>query len=879
MIEEERKHEYLEEELLEEEEEELPEVEEVEEETVEYAIRAETPSNTPPCVVLDVTYDGRAGKALVKLYDPVNDKVYFWYDTTGHRPYLLTDLDPKDIVSKFPKVIMHKGFSHIELVRKYDALNDRWVTLTKICAKDPLSIGGSKESIRELLPKTWESRIRYHLCFIYDTGIIPGMYYKIENGELRPVEIEIPENVTEFVRKLYENDEYMFEEAKRWLPLFQAPIPHIRRVAIDIEVFTPKENKIPNPKEANYEIISVAFVGSDGLRRVLVLRRPGLELKPEELEYLRDEEIEVMFFDSEYDLIREVFKILCQYPIVVTFNGDNFDLLYLYNRALKLGFKKEEIPIIAKRNEMALSLGVHIDLYKFFNIRAIETYAFGGKYRGTEKTLDNIAAALIKMRKLPREKPISEMKYFELINYNYRDAFLTLYLTMFNNELVMKLIILLARISKLPLSEITRSQVSAWIRNMMYFEHRRRGWLIPNKEDIINVKGGAATKAIIKGKKYLGAIVLEPVPGIFPNVYVIDFASLYPSVMKRWNLSYETVKCPDETQMNNRPVPDLPHWVCMNRRGLTSTIIGILRDMRVYVYKKLAKSVQSPMLKHFYDVVQSALKVFINASYGVFGAESFPLYCPPVAELVTALGRYAMSLTLVKALELGLVPIYGDTDSLFIWNPDESKLKELISWVEEILGIDIDVDKVYKLLAMSGRKKNYIGILPDGSLDIKGMVGKKRSTPDFVKEVFAEVLKIISSVNSLSDVDTTVEKIKECVKVYYNKLRSREIPLNKLAIKMMLSKPLEQYDKRKPPHVKAALQLKQLGINVGSGDIIYFVRTRDKEGVKPVQLASINEIDVDRYVEYLKTELEQVRDALGISFEEIKGMGKLLLEE
>ncbi len=867
----------FEEELLEEEEEEFLE-EEIEEETVEYAIKGETPASSPPCFVLDVTYDGRMGKALVKLYDPINDKVYFWYDTTGHRPYLLTDVDPRDIVLKFPRVITHKGFSHIELVRKYDALNDRWVVLTKICAKDPLSIGGGKEAIRDILPKTWESKIRYHLCYIYDTVVIPGMYYRIENGELRPVEVEIPENVLEFVQKLYENDEYMLGEVRKWLPLFQAPIPHLKRVALDIEVFTPKENKIPNPKEANYEIISVALVGSDGLKRVLVLRRPGVELKPEDLEYLRDDDVEIMFFDSEYELLRETFKIICQYPILVTFNGDNFDLQYLYNRALKLGFRKEEIPIIAKRNEMTVALGVHIDLYKFFNIKAIETYAFGGKYRGVEKTLDNVASALIKMRKLPREKPINEMSYIELINYNYRDSFLTLYLTMFNNELVIKLIVLLSRISKLPISEITRCQVSAWIKNMMYFEHRRRGWLIPDREDIVNVKGSAATRAIIKGKKYLGAIVLEPVPGIFPNVYVIDFASLYPSVMKRWNLSYETVKCPDESQMSNKPIPDLPHWVCMNRRGLTSTIIGILRDMRVYVYKKLAKKAQSTALRHFYDVVQSALKVFINASYGVFGAETFPLYCPPLAELVTALGRYAMSLTLAKSLELGLVPIYGDTDSLFIWNPDETKLKELISWVEESLGIDIDLDKVYKMLAMSGRKKNYIGILPDGSLDIKGMVGKKRSTPDFVKDVFAEVLKIISSINSISDVYSTIEKIKECVKTYYNKLRNREIPLNKLAVKMMLSKSPEHYDKRKPPHVKAALQLRDLGIPVGPGDIVYFVRTRDKEGVKPVQLASINDVDVERYVEYLRTGLEQVLDALGISFEEIKGMGRLLIE-
>ena len=860
-----------------EEEEEEVKIEEVEEEEeIEISLKGETPTYTPPCIVLTVTYDGKVGKALVKLYDPINDNVYFWYDTTSHKPYLLTDISPIELIKKFPKVINHKGFSHIEVVEKYDALNDRKVVMTKIYAKDPLSIGGVQGSIRDLLPKTWESKIKYHLCYIFDRNVIPGMFYRIEGDKLIPVKIEIPKEVEDFIHKLYGNELDMIEIAKEWIPLFQTPIPSIKRLAIDIEVFTPRENKIPNPKEAKYEILSIALAGSDGLKRVLVLKRSDLELKPEELEYLRDDDIEIQFFDSEYEMLKELFKIINQYPIIVTFNGDNFDLLYIYNRALKLGFKKEEIPIILKKNEVTVALGIHIDLYKFFNIKAIETYAFGGKYRGTERTLDAIAQALIKMRKIPREKPINEMSYVELINYNFRDAFLTLYLTTFDNELVMKLIILLARISKTPIDDITRSQVSSWIRNMMYYEHRKRNWLIPEKEDIINVKGQASTKAIIKGKKYLGAIVLEALPGIYPNVYVLDFASLYPSVIKKWNLSYETVRCPDESQMNNKPVPDLPHWVCTNRKGMTAEIIGLLRDMRVYVYKKLAKSTNDSKLKQYYDVIQSALKVFINASYGVFGAEIFPLYCPPVAELTTALGRFAISFAIVKALELGLVPIYGDTDSLFIWSPDEQKLKELIHWVDEVLGIDIDVDKVYKLLAMSGRKKNYLGILQDGSIDIKGMVGKKRNTPDIAKDAFNDILRIISTIESINDVNKVIEEIKHKVKEYYDKIKRKEIPLNKLSIKVSLSKPLEAYTKTKPQHVKAALQLKQIGIKVGPGDIIHFVKTRTKDGVKPIQLARIDEVDVDKYIEYLKTSLEQILDAFGISFEEVLGTTKLI---
>jgi DNA polymerase I len=855
------------------------EEEEVEESSEEYiqesAITAETPTNTPPSILIDVTYDGKAGKALLKLYDFINDRIYYWYDNTGHRPYLITDIPPEEVASKYRAVFRVKGFDHMDVVSKFDPLEMRQKTYTIIYAKDPLSIGGGRESIRDLLPRSWEARIKYHLSYIYDNGLIPGMFYRVENGKLTRVGVEVPGDIRKLGEELYAGDDEYLGAFREWLPLFQAPVPPLKRVAVDIEVYTPQENKIPNPREAMYEIIAIGLAGSDGLKRVLLLRRPGMEMNPDEVGMLLSSDVELMFFDSERDLLKEFFKEIMAYPILVTFNGDSFDLTYIYNRALKLGFRKEELPIVLTRDgEARYVLGVHIDLYKFFSIRAVEVYAFGGKYSGGEKTLDAIASALLGISKVEREKPIGELSYIELANYNFRDALLTLYLTTFNNELTMKLIVLLARISKTPLNDVSRYQVSAWIRNMVYFEHRRRGWLIPNKEDVINAKGGVTTKALIKNKKYAGAIVIEPVAGIYPSVYVLDFASLYPSIIKRWNLSYETVRCPDEKQANdpgNKPVPNLPHWVCTNMRGLTSLLVGLLRDMRVYVYKRLAKSEKDPQQKDYYNVVQAALKVFINASYGVFGAEIFPLYCPPLAELVTALGRLAITKTIVKALDLGLTPIYGDTDSLFLYNPDMGKLEELVNWVKEELGIDIELDKAYRILALSGRKKNYAGILQDGSVDMKGLVGKKRNTPDIAKEAVKDVIHLFSTIGGIGDVEKVTEAIKDRVKEYYLMIRNKDVPLDKLAIKMAVNKPISDYTKNTPQHVKAAELLSKYGVKVGPGDIIFFVKTSTKEGVKPVQLARIDEIDVDKYVEYLRTSLEQILDALGISFENIVG--------
>jgi DNA polymerase I len=858
----------FEEELVEEEGEEVREFEG--EEVAEFRIKGAISTSIPPSIVLSVTYDGAEGKALVKLYDPAGDLVYYWYDKTGHRPYLVTDLPPEVVADKYPEVLKHPGFSHMEAVEKYDALSDRKIAATKIYAKDPLSIGGGRRSIREMLPKTWESRIKYHHSYLFDRGIIPGMWYRSEDNDLTPVEVEIPPEVAKSLSSVFSSDDER-AEAANWIPLFQAPIPHIKRVAIDIEVFTPQENKVPNPREADYEIVAAALVGSDGLRRVLLLRRPGVEA---DLKALSDAEFDVMLFDSEYDLVAEVFKTIVQYPIVVTFNGDNFDMPYLYNRAVALGFKKEEIPVVARRDYVTVAPGIHIDLYKFFAIKAIEVYAFGGVYRG-ERGLDAIASAILGVGKVERQGTVSSMPLDELAEYNFRDAFITLYFTLYNDELVMKLMVLLSRIAKLPLEDLTRSQVSAWIRNMLYYEHRRRGWLIPNKEDIIKSRGEAYTKAVIKGKKYAGAVVLDPPAGVFFNIYVLDFASLYPSVISKWNLSYETVNCQNK-EGAERPIAELPHWICRGRRGITSLLVGILRDLRVHVYKRLAKNAPTPQEKALYDVVQSAMKVFINASYGVFGAETFPLYCPPVAELTTALARYVMTSTVLRAVELGMEPIYGDTDSLFLLGASDEKIKGLVDYAAQ-LGIDIDLDKVYRFVLFSGRKKNYLGVTSDGSVVIKGLVGKKRNAPVFVKELMDDIVERLRNVGTLDDLFKVREEVSALVKEYESRLREKRITLDKLAIKTSLNKDLDEYTKNKPQHVKAAeLLSKAVGVKLGRGDVISYVKTRDSLGVKPVQMARIDEIDDRKYIEFMATTVEQVLEALGFSMEELRGVGKLV---
>ena len=85
--------------------------------------------------------------------------------------------------------------------------------------------------------------------------------------------------------------------------------------------------------------------------------------------------------------------------------------------------------------------------------------------------------------------------------------------------------------------------VSQWIRSLLYYEHRKNGILIPKRDELEKRSSKVANESIIKDKKFRGGLVVEPKEGVHFDVTVMDFASLYPSIMKVRNLSYETVRC------------------------------------------------------------------------------------------------------------------------------------------------------------------------------------------------------------------------------------------------------------------------------------------------------------------------------------------------
>jgi DNA polymerase I len=820
-------------------------------------------------LLLGVGYDGDKGLAYAKLYDVESDKIVLWFDDTGHKPYCISD-QPIETLKENKDLVSHSGFDHFEEIEKYDPLTDSKKNMTKIVARDPLSIGGRPVGcIRDII-KSWEADIRYTENYIHDRNLEIGMPYEIKDEKLIPSKFELPDNILADLKKTLEGELDEFKKLSYdWARLLECPVPEFIRASIDIEVYSPIETRIPDPNEAEYPIICISIIGTDDFRQVLLLKREDVSEERESISI----DAEIKFFQTEKELLLYFFKCIEKYPIIVTFNGDDFDLRYIRNRAQNLDFEKEQIPIELGRDYATIKKGIHLDLYRFFFNRSIQIYAFGQKYR--EKSLNEIGSSLLNVGKKEITKSISKLTYSELAIYCYRDAEITIELTKFDDSLLIKLMILLARISYMDIEDVTRQGVSSWIRSMLFHEHKKRNYLIPRQDEILEFKGRTVSEAVIKGKKYKGAIVVEPTPGVHFGVSVLDFASLYPSVIKLWNLGYGTVNCPHEDEeCKNNKVPNMPHWICKKRKALESLLIGSLRDLRVNFYKsKLKDPNLSNNMRSWYRVVSDGLKVVLNASYGVFGADRFALYCPPVAEATAAIGRYVIQNTIDKAQSLGIQVLYGDTDSIFLENSDQ--VKKLIEWSKNSMKLELEVDKEYKYVALSSRKKNYLGVYPDGKVDVKGLTGKKRHTPKFLKNAFYEMINRLSKVESKEEFEKTKGEIKNIVKKCYLKLKNKEYSLEDLAFSIVISKSPNRYTKTTPQHVKAAQLLSNKGIDIKRGDLITFVKVVGETGVKPVSLASINEIDSQKYVEYIDSTFDQVFDSIEIDFQELIGTTKL----
>ncbi|MEM1966826.1 MAG: DNA polymerase domain-containing protein, partial [Nitrososphaerota archaeon] len=164
-----------------------------------------------------------------------------------------------------------------------------------------------------------------------------------------------------------------------------------------------------------------------------------------------------------------------------------------------------------------------------------------------------------------------------------------------------------------------------------------------------------------------------------------------------------------------------------------------------------------------------------------------------------------------------------------------------------------------------------------GVVDVKGLTGKKRHIFSLAHRLFEQMIEDLKQIKHPDDFERFKADLVKLIRDSYNTLINREFEVSDLAFSVMLSKSPEQYTKTTPPHVKAAQKLAAIGVKVGSGDIIQYVKTKDRLGVTPLHPRieiNKNQVDVEAYVEYLKGVFQQVLDSLDMDFDEIVSSGR-----
>ncbi|KAK7204188.1 hypothetical protein BZA70DRAFT_204879 [Myxozyma melibiosi] len=351
-----------------------------------------------------------------------------------------------------------------------------------------------------------------------------------------------------------------------------------------------------------------------------------------------------------------------------------------------------------------------------------------------------------------------------------------------------------------------------------------------NNED--NKDDEVVMEANKKKDKYKGGLVFEPEKGLYDKfVLVMDFNSLYPSIIQEYNICFTTVdrsQCNDaEDKVPDPPSSDVPQGVLPR---LIATLVNRRRQVKSLMKDPKATAAQ----KAQWDIKQQALKLTANSMYGCLGYDKSRFYARPLAMLTTYKGREILTNTKELAESMDLKVIYGDTDSVMINTGSESYADALrtgqefkVAVNERYRLLEIDIDNVFRRLLMHAKKKyaalNCIELNGkiETKMEVKGLDMRRREFCALSKEASTKVLNEILSGAATENV---VENIHEYLRELGEQVRGGKIPTAKFIIHTKLSKDPEQYPGGKAmPQVQAALRRKARGERVAANDVIAYI--------------------------------------------------------
>ncbi|GBE60528.1 DNA polymerase delta catalytic subunit [Babesia ovata] len=608
----------------------------------------------------------------------------------------------------------------------------------------------------------------------------------------------------------------------------------------------------------------------------------------------------VLCFDREEDMLSawKQFFTAADPDFLTGYNIVNFDIPYLINRANALHLEKfTQLPRIIRANTSVRDviqsnnmLGTYEN--KDINIEGRIIFDVYDLVRRDHKlksyTLNYVSFEFLKQQKedvhhstLSKLQLGSAADRRRIASYCLKDAILPLQLI--DKLLLMYNYVEMARVTFTPIKMLINRGQQIRVTMQIYSQCKLMGYAVP----VVN----AAQRAWSNEGTYEGGTVLDPQKGYHRNpIAVLDFQSLYPSIMIAHNLCYSTIVPPSEIARYSpddlTSVPGHPglHFIKAHvRKGMLPLIVEKLIEARKKAKEEM-KTCTDPMLKSVLDGRQLALKITTNSVYGYTGASNSGfLPCVEVATAITSFGRFMIVntkekvekyFTVANGYEADAKVVYGDTDSVMI-NFGCKDIQRAIDLgveaatkvtSEAVKPITLVFEKVYLPLLLLA-KKRYAGLYYTNAktydkIDCKGIETVRRDFCLLVQQMMEKILHMLL-------VDLDLKGAIQFVKSKISQLLRNEIDISLLVVTKSLGK--VDYDARLP-HVELAKKLRNRdpGKAPTVGDRVSYLIVKGTKGQpqfdraeEPLYVVENNiPVDTQHYLDAIKSTLLRIFEVI-----------------
>lgn len=307
-----------------------------------------------------------------------------------------------------------------------------------------------------------------------------------------------------------------------------------------------------------------------------------------------------------------------------------------------------------------------------------------------------------------------------------------------------------------------------------------------------------------------GGLVYSPKPGLYWDICQIDYNSLYPSIIAKYNISGETIDNP--YCRNKYVVKNSPHIICMDRRGLVSIVLDKLVRLR-----EKTKMLRAQTNNEVYSLRSKALKWMLVSGFGYLGFKNSLFGSIMAHETVTWYARRILREAQWLLEKRGYKVVHVIIDSLFVQGGDCEKALRIV----EETGMPAKIEAEYTWLYIPetkntglGAANKYYGRLASGEMKIKGVMCVRKNTPIFIRET---QLEAINKLGEAGKPEELKEKLREAHTVFQlaeQKLINREVESWKLGIIVNARKK----PKHKTPWLKASSMIRKY-----TGPIVYII--------------------------------------------------------